>query len=353
MQKSNTIPTTRKQPRKQAYIYHWDRIFAAIAILLVLIGVITYGLYAWFASSPQEDLDMAEALPDTRVATEGQRPSGDAERIPLAVEETPRSFTHEEQETLSAQVAESTDSSYDAQYETTPLLEEPLFAVDDSTQQDAEGKPVETESPSSEVVQLPLVNHPAQETAGETSIYMIDQEDSEPAIDARPSEDTIPMPLEDELSASQAGIPQDMPLDREEESPDSSSIKLTTDTKNSPFQLKELKIIEPRVKRFLLTRSVSNREPRGELNDISFNANGSAAVWVYSEVVDKSGSLLKYVWLHDGKQVAKVRVKIRGDRWRSYSNKIINQSMSGAWRVELQDGDGRLLASADFFLEGD
>ncbi len=135
------------------------------------------------------------------------------------------------------------------------------------------------------------------------------------------------------------------------ESPDSADTTLTVDTLNSPFQLKELEILEPSVKRFLLVKSVSNREPKGELNEISFTADGSAAVWVYSELIDKKGSRFKYVWLHGGKRIVTVPVNVGGNRWRSYSSKVINQSMSGAWRVELQDGKGRLMASADFFVE--
>ena len=141
--------------------------------------------------------------------------------------------------------------------------------------------------------------------------------------------------------------------------------------------MKELEILEPSVKRFLLAGSVSNREPKGELNEISFTADGRAAVWAYSEVIDKKGSRLKYVWLHGGNKIATVPVNVGDNRWRSFSraavpprsssdaapasisltpccsfsSKLINQSMSGAWRVELQDGEGRLMASADFFLE--
>jgi hypothetical protein len=161
----------------------------------------------------------------------------------------------------------------------------------------------------------------------------------------------LAIPTQEELSEPQAEIPQNIPLEPQGESPDSADTTLTVDTLNSPFQLKEVEILEPSVKRFLLAGSVSNREPEGELNEISFTADGSAAVWAYSEVIDKKGSRFKYVWLHGGNQIATVPVNVGSNRWRSYSSKLINQSMSGAWRVELQDGEGRLLASADFFLE--
>jgi hypothetical protein len=171
----------------------------------------------------------------------------------------------------------------------------------------------------------------------------MDPEDSEPANAAQLSEELLANATEEELSEPQAELAQNTPLKPQG--------ALTVDTPNSPFQLQELEILEPSIKRFLLARSVSNREPKGELNEIRFIADGSAAVWAYSEIIDKMGSRLKYVWLHGGKQIAAIPVNVGSNRWRSYSKKVIYPSMSGAWRVELHDGEGRLLASADFFLK--
>jgi hypothetical protein len=117
------------------------------------------------------------------------------------------------------------------------------------------------------------------------------------------------------------------------------------------FQLKDVKIHAPWVKRFVLASQVDNKEPRGELSKIAFNSAGSAVVWAYSEVIDRAASVLRYVWAHEGKQVAQVKVNVRGNRWRSYSTKVINRRMEGNWRVELQDNQGRLLARADFLLQ--
>lgn len=240
-------------------------------------------------------------------------------------------------------MAETLPKAAVAVEEQTPLLNEAIPAEDNAAQQFAENKPLETEPPSAEMAQLSTADHTNdtnEETVEETLVNELDLEDSEPAI-----------PTEAELSQPQAEIPQDKPLEPQGESPDSAGTTLTVDTLNSPFQLKELEILMPSVKRFLLTGSVSNREPQGKLNEISFIADGSAAVCAYSEVVGKKGSRFKYVWLHDGNHIATIPVNVGSNRWRSYSSKVINRSMSGAWRVELQDGQGRLMASADFFLE--
>ena len=327
MKNTDAIHGTPKQPRKpfcpprtQLYVYHWDRIIGAGVVFLVLVGLAGYGLFLWSESSPKEKLDMARTLPKAEVAVESTRQRPEKEPFHRELQEDSRSSTHTEKDRLPPAVAGTTDSSSNSQDTQTPLLDEVIIAEDNPAQQFAENNPLETEPPSSGMAQLSTAN-----------------QNHEKAVE--------------ELSEPQADVSQNIPLDPQEKSTDSADKTLTVETLDSPFQLKKFEILEPSVKRFLLVGSISNREPKGELNEISFTADGSAAVWVYSELIDKKGSRFKYVWLHGGNQIATVPINVGGNRWRSYSSKLINQSMSGAWRVELQDGEGRLMASADFFLE--
>jgi len=358
MKNTNTIHGTPKQPgkplyppRKAVYVYHWDRIIGAGVVFLLLAGLAGYGLFLWSDSSPKEEYDMAESLPKAEVVVEDTRPRLDEEPIHREIDEDPRSFTHAEEDRLPPAVAETTDSSSNSQDMQAPPLNKAITAEDNPAQQFAEKKPLETEPPSPEMAQLSTANHTNEKTVEEMLVNEMDLEDSEPANAAQPSEKILAIPTKEELSELQAEIPQNIPLELQRESPDSADTTLTVDTLNSPFQLKKIKILEPSIKRFLLAGSISNKEPKGELNEISFKADGSAAIWAYSEIIAKKGRRFKYVWLHDGNQIVTIPVNVESNRWRSYSSKIINQSMSGAWRVELQDGEGRLMASADFFLE--
>jgi hypothetical protein len=358
MKNNNVKHGTRNQsgkpllsPRKQEYVYHWDRIIGAGVIFLVLCGLAGYGLYWWFGSSPKEEFEMAETLPGAEVAVEDTRPRPKEELIHQEIEEDPQSFAHAEEDRLPPAVAETTDSRSNSQDTQAPLSNEARIAEDNPAQQSAENKPLETEPSSTEMAQVSTTDQANETTGEEAAINELDLEDSEPANAAQVSEEMVAIPTHEELSEPQAEIRQNIPLATQGESPAGADTTLTVDTRNSPFQLREVEILMPSVKRFLLAKSVSNREPKGELNEISFTADGSAAVWVYSELIDRKGSRLKYVWLHGGKRIVTVPVNVGGNRWRSYSSKVINQSMRGAWRVELQDGKGRLMASADFFVE--
>lgn len=350
MKNTNAIHRARKQPPKHVYVYHWGRIIGAGVVFLVLGGLAGYGLSLWFDSSPKEESDMAETLPQAAVDVEDTQPRLEEELIYREIEENPRPLTHEEEDILSPPaVAEVTDSSSRSLDTQAPLVNEDITAEDNPAQQFAEKNPLEAEPPPPEM--SAAATHTNEKTAEETLAKEMDIEDTESANAASPSEEMPAIPTQEELSELEAELPQNIPLEPQGESLDSADTPPAVDKLNSPFQLKELEILVPSVKRFLLAGSVSNREPEGELNEISFTADGSAAVWAYSEIIDKKGSRFKYVWLHGGNQIATVPVKVGSNRWRSFSSKVINQSMKGAWRVELQDGEGRLMASADFFLE--
>lgn len=116
----------------------------------------------------------------------------------------------------------------------------------------------------------------------------------------------------------------------------------------APFSLVDTRLSSPAVKRFGLSKSVVNRKPIGGIDAIRPDSRGVATVYAFSDVVGLRGNSVYYHWMLNGKQVAKVRVGIGADRWRSHSSKVINESMKGAWRVELRDPKGQVLASTDF-----
>jgi hypothetical protein len=102
------------------------------------------------------------------------------------------------------------------------------------------------------------------------------------------------------------------------------------------------------VERFALAKSVAQNRPVGDLEDIRFDDKGVAAVYAFSDVVGMKDDFIFYHWMRDGREIAKVRIGVWADRWRSYSSKVINRSMKGRWRVELRNAKGRVLASAEF-----
>ena len=122
------------------------------------------------------------------------------------------------------------------------------------------------------------------------------------------------------------------------------------DTNKGPFRLINIATQAAPVKRFVLAKSVVNLEPKGAIDDISFDKRGMAAVYCFSEVAGREHPTLEYIWRRNDQVVARVNVGVKGKRWRSYSSKLINRRMKGDWQVELRGKDNELLASAEFTL---
>ena len=70
----------------------------------------------------------------------------------------------------------------------------------------------------------------------------------------------------------------------------------------------------------------------------------------FSEVKGATGKVV-HVWLHGDKEMASVELNIGGDRWRTWSAKNIMPDWKGAWKVEVRDEAGAVLATAAFTIE--
>lgn len=58
-----------------------------------------------------------------------------------------------------------------------------------------------------------------------------------------------------------------------------------------------------------------------------------------------------HVWFHGDKEVGKMELPVKADRWRTWSTKKVPTSWTGPWRVEVRDGAGTVLATAKFTVE--
>lgn len=116
------------------------------------------------------------------------------------------------------------------------------------------------------------------------------------------------------------------------------------------FKQSKAQVFSNDVTRFIISSSVIEHEPIGNINDIIFD-NNIATVYAFSEVNNLKDSTLYYLWNVDGKDVAKVKVSVGGNRWRSHSSKFIQANMQGEWTVELQNEKGEILATNRFYYQ--
>lgn len=122
---------------------------------------------------------------------------------------------------------------------------------------------------------------------------------------------------------------------------------VTTEIPNVPeavFTPVDTKIFSAHIKRFVISETVADKEPEGTISDIVFDANNIATVYAYSDAVGLKDEILYYNWSLNGQAIAKVKVGVWSNRWRSYSRKFIRPHMHGDWQIALENEKGEILA---------
>lgn len=108
---------------------------------------------------------------------------------------------------------------------------------------------------------------------------------------------------------------------------------------------------ELRVTSAAVATDVQEREPVGA--DDSFRADVGRLYFHTTLEGDFGETSLVHVWLHDGAEVARVPMTVRGPRWRTWSSKEIAPDRTGDWEVRVVDTSGEVLETASFTVGAD
>jgi hypothetical protein len=224
----------------------------------------------------------------------------------------------------------------------TPLAESTSEAAPKLPSEPPTTPPAITEEPITQTPASIAIPEPADgPSALADETLVVDAEELPPGVSNDPA------PRETETSPTLVTEPTPEPADSQAVSgPEIAEDETDEGSTQSPNPA----IPSAAVKRFSLAKSVVDREPRGDLSDMQFNAKGLSSVSSFSEVIGLQGEVLVYRWLHEGKEVVEIRVPVRANRWRSHSTKRIFSGMEGSWRVELRDSKGTLLGRIDFVI---
>jgi hypothetical protein len=57
---------------------------------------------------------------------------------------------------------------------------------------------------------------------------------------------------------------------------------------------------------------------------------------------------IRHIWYRDAIKVGEYPLPVKGERWRTYSKKMIEKGLVGDWRVEALDSEGHLLKTVKF-----
>lgn len=103
--------------------------------------------------------------------------------------------------------------------------------------------------------------------------------------------------------------------------------------------------IPGRVARATFTSGINEREPVDGVDTINTDNN---KIYYFTELRDMAGTTVTHRWEHNGQVMAEVPFEIGGNRWRVYSSKSLDPSLTGEWKASVVDANGSTLSANTF-----
>lgn len=113
---------------------------------------------------------------------------------------------------------------------------------------------------------------------------------------------------------------------------------VTADTAPAPLKITEMAV----------TTKIVRGNPIDSVHRIS--SSSVKALYCFTRLTSETGeeTFIKHVWYSDGAKVAEFQLPVKGEKWRTYSKKAVEKGLSGDWRVDVLDSEGKLLKSVQF-----
>ena len=282
---------------EEVVVYLWGRIFAALFVLILVVGGIIWGALEIFGTGEQK-----EALAENQEVESPSLPSvyvdqaDTAEPAPIQLPKTSSRETSEAD--VNAGMPDQTDSVQTEVAETPDAVSETAAGAassDSTAESDATAESDSTAEPDS------------------------------PQLASQVSE-PVPLVEPDSLPAPAAGVSEPS---REE----AASIKLLSD----------------HVIRAQLSTGLEEKEPIDEIpNVLTMDSDGLIRIYLFTEIQGMEGQLHFHDWYLEDERVARVEIRPSVDPMRASSAKYIDRHMVGDWRVEVVTEEGELLAKGEF-----
>ncbi len=99
------------------------------------------------------------------------------------------------------------------------------------------------------------------------------------------------------------------------------------------------------IARAQFTTRIEDREP---VDQVLVLNNNITTLYFFTDVRNMEGRTITHIWEYKGQVMAKKQFSIKGPRWRVFSQKELDPSMTGKWTVIVKDDRGWPLAVSIF-----
>jgi hypothetical protein len=106
-----------------------------------------------------------------------------------------------------------------------------------------------------------------------------------------------------------------------------------------------------RILRAYVCKGIEQSEPT-EAGKSFVPEDGVLRLCCFSEIAGATGpDTILHIWRWGDREMARVVLEVKSDRWRTWSTKRILDEWRGEWRVDIAESDGTVLTSLEFSVE--
>jgi hypothetical protein len=103
-----------------------------------------------------------------------------------------------------------------------------------------------------------------------------------------------------------------------------------------------------KVTEMAVTTKIVKGNPIDSVRRISWRS--VPALFCFTRLVSTGGDgqSVTHAWYRNDEKVAEYKLPVKGERWRTFSKKMVDKDSPGEWRVDALDDEGKLLKSVRF-----
>ena len=95
------------------------------------------------------------------------------------------------------------------------------------------------------------------------------------------------------------------------------------------------------ISRAVFTTSLIEREPADDLESVPY---GEKMVYFFTEILNANATNVTHLWTYNDIEIARVKLSVGSDNWRTWSSKQIWHLTPGNIKVQVLDADDLILA---------
>ena len=95
------------------------------------------------------------------------------------------------------------------------------------------------------------------------------------------------------------------------------------------------------VTRAVFCTSLIDREPANDMESIPY---GEKTVYFFTEIANANATAVTHLWTYNDIEIARVKLNVGSDQWRTWSNKQVWHLTPGEIKVQVLDADNLILS---------